>query len=307
MTGRAIAFYGVCLIVMGAGWGATQPLTKIAVSTGYGHFGLVFWQMVIGAALMALVCALRREPLRLDRAALRLYLVLALIGTVLPNTVSYQVAVFLPAGIMSLLLSVVPMFAFVIALGMGNDHFRWRRVFGLVFGLFGVLMIVAPAVDMGQPIPVFWAALYLVTALFYAFEGNYVAKWGTLGLSAFQVMLGASLTGAVLVAPVVWATGQYIAPDWPLPEAQLALLAASVIHVLVYSAYVWLVGQAGAVFAVQVSYLVTGFGLIWARIILGEEYAPTLWIALAVMFAGMYFVQPRPRATLAALGTTGDT
>jgi drug/metabolite transporter (DMT)-like permease len=130
---------------------------------------------------------------------------------------------------------------------------------------------------------------------------------GHLGAQPFQVMLGASLTGAVLVAPVVWATGQYIAPDWPLPEAQLALLAASVIHVLVYSAYVWLVGQAGAVFAVQVSYLVTGFGLIWARIILGEEYAPTLWIALAVMFAGMYFVQPRPRATLAALGTTGDT
>jgi drug/metabolite transporter (DMT)-like permease len=190
VTGRAIAFYGVCLIVMGAGWGATQPLTKIAVSTGYGHFGLVFWQMVIGAALMALVCALRREPLRLDRAALRLYLVLALIGTVLPNTVSYQVAVFLPAGIMSLLLSVVPMFAFVIALGMGNDHFRWRRVFGLVFGLFGVLMIVAPAVDMGQPIPVFWAALYLVTALFYAFEGNYVAKWGTLGLSPFRSCWG---------------------------------------------------------------------------------------------------------------------
>ncbi|NNK16680.1 MAG: EamA/RhaT family transporter, partial [Sulfitobacter sp.] len=41
MTSREIAFFSFCLVLMGAGWGATQPMTKIAVSTGYGHFGLV--------------------------------------------------------------------------------------------------------------------------------------------------------------------------------------------------------------------------------------------------------------------------
>lgn len=307
MTRREVFVYTAFLVLMGAGWGITQPLTKIAVSTGYGHFGLLFWQLLIGAALMGFICAVRRVGLPLTFSFLRLYLILALIGAVLPNSISYQAAVFLPAGIMALLISTVPMFAFLIALLLGNDHFRWRRLIGLGFGLFGVLLIVAPAVDLGQHIPVGWSALYLVTALFYAFEGNYVNKWGTQGLDPFQIMLGASLTGLVLVTPFAITSGQFIAPAWPLTTPQIALVAGSVVHVFVYASYVWLVGRAGAVFAVQVSYLVTGFGLIWAKLILDEAYAPLIWLALAAMFVGMYFVQPRPKVALAADGPIGET
>jgi drug/metabolite transporter (DMT)-like permease len=39
---------------------------------------------------------------------------------------------------------------------------------------------------------------------------------------------------------------------------------------VVYAGYVWLVGRAGAVFAAQVAYLVTLFGVFWAMLILGE-------------------------------------
>lgn len=295
MTSREIAFFTCCLVIMGAGWGASQPMTKLAVSTGYGPFGLLFWQTAIGAALMWMVCAVRRRPLPLNGPALRLYVILALIGALLPNAISYRAAVHLPAGIMSLLLSVVPMFAFVIALALGSERFRWRRLIGLCFGLLGVLIIVAPAVEIGQAVPTGWALIYLLTALFYAFEGNFIAKWGTMGLDAFQVMLGASLMGLIMVTPVMLFTGQMIWPQLPLPLPQLALVGSCVIHAFVYTAYVWLAGRAGAVFTVQVSYLVTGFGLIWAWLMLGEAYAATIWLALGAMFVGMYLVQPRPK------------
>ena len=281
---------------MGAGWGLSQPLTKIAVSTGYGHFGLVFWQLIIGAMLMAALCLVRRSPLPLTAPTVRLYLIIALIGTVFPNTLSYQAAVHLPACIMSLLLSIIPMFAFVIALLLGNDQFAFRRLVGLIIGLFGALLIIAPAVDLGQPVPVFWAGVYLVTALFYAFEGNYVARWGTAGLDAFQVMLGSSLVGMVVITPLMLGSGQYVTPLWPLPLAQQAFIGSAIVHVLVYATYVWLVTRAGAVFAAQVSYLVTGFGLLWAWIILAEGYASTIWFTLAVMFFGMYLVRPQAKA-----------
>ncbi|GLQ27281.1 DMT family transporter [Sulfitobacter pacificus] len=295
MTSREIAFFTCCLVIMGAGWGATQPMTKLAVSTGYGPFWLLFWQTAIGAALMGMVCTVRRRPLPLSGSALRLYVILALIGALLPNAISYRAAVHLPAGIMSLLLSVVPMFAFVIALALGSERFRWRRLIGLCFGLLGVLIIVAPAVEIGQAVPTGWALIYLLTALFYAFEGNFIAKWGTMGLDAFQVMLGASLMGLIMVTPVMLFTGQMIWPQLPLPLPQLALVGSCVIHAFVYTAYVWLAGRAGAVFTVQVSYLVTGFGLIWAWLMLGEAYAATIWLALGAMFVGMYLVQPRPK------------
>jgi drug/metabolite transporter (DMT)-like permease len=298
LTRREIFLFSGFLVLMGAGWGATQPLTKIAVSTGYGPFGLLVWQQVLGAVLMAVVCIIRRTGLPRHTGALRAYLVIALIGAVLPNTLSYQAAVHLPAGIMSLLLSVIPMFAFCIALMLGTDAFAWRRLGGLCFGLIGVLIIIVPSVDLGEAVPVGWAAIYLVVAMFYAFEGNYVARWGVADLDPFQLMLGASLVGLVIVVPLMLATGQTVVPLWPLPNAQLALVASSVVHVLVYASYVWLVGRAGAVFAVQVSYMVTGFGLFWAWLVLGEAFSHAIWLALVMMFAGMYLVQPRPKALL---------
>ena len=84
-------------------------------------------------------------------------------------------------------------------------------------------------------------------------------------------------------------------------------MAASLIHVTVYTLYVWMVGKAGPIFAVQVSYLVTGFGVIWAMLILGESYSGWIWAAMGVMAIGMFLVQPRLQAkALAAPGETGE-
>ena len=138
----------------------------------------------------------------------------------------------------------------------------------------------------------------LIAGLCYALEGNVVAKWGTAGLDAVQVLFGASLVGAIAILPVALVTGQFIIPSDLTGSPGQALIVASVAHVLVYSGYVWLVGRAGPVFTVQVSYLVTGFGILWAKIILSEAYPPAVWGALALMFAGMYLVQPRPKQAL---------
>lgn len=307
MTRREVVGYMLFLALLGAGWGITQPLTKIAVSTGYQHFGLVFWQLFIGAVVMALICLPRGIRLPVYPSALRLYLIIAMIGTILPNSASFQAAVHLPAGILSLLLSMVPMWAFPIALAMGNDTFAWRRLLGLVCGLIGVLLIVVPGTDLSLDLPVLWIFVGMISGVFYAFEGNFVARWGTGGLSAFQVLWGASVLGAILMMPVAWGTGQFIDPRVDFGAPEWSFLATSVIHVFVYAGYVGLVGRAGAVFAVQVSYLVTGFGIIWAKLILSEAYAPLIWAALGAMFLGMYLVQPRPKVVLAEAGAIGET
>jgi drug/metabolite transporter (DMT)-like permease len=50
------------------------------------------------------------------------------------------------------------------------------------------------------------------------------------------------------------------------------------------------------VFASQVSYIVTGSGVIWAMVILDERFSSWIWAALAVMLLGLALVSPRPRA-----------
>ncbi|MDW3222701.1 MAG: DMT family transporter [Paracoccaceae bacterium] len=298
LSTREVLVCAATLVVMGAGWGLTQPLAKIAVSTGYKHFGLIFWQLFIGAALMACFCAVRGTQLPRGRKQISICLMVAVFGTMIPNTTSYQAIVHLPSGIVSILLSMVPMWAFAIALLMGLDQFSGRRAFGLFLGFCGVFLIAVPGASMLN-IAVFWVIIALVSGLCYGLEGNLVAKFGTAGMDPFQVLYGASLMGAIIMLPVAILSGQWIPVAAAMTHEGQALILASLIHVIVYAGYVWMVGRAGSVFAVQVSYLVTGFGVLWAKLILDEAYSGGVWVAMLLMFAGMYLVQPRPKATLA--------
>ncbi len=115
-----------------------------------------------------------------------------------------------------------------------------------------------------------------------------------------QALLGASLVGIVLTAPLAVLSGTWIPPHADLTGPDIALILSSAIHALAYAGYVWLVGRSGSVFAAQVSYLVTAFGIFWAMLILSESYSGWIWLALAVIFAGLFLVQPRPATALAA-------
>ncbi|WP_343081180.1 DMT family transporter [Ostreiculturibacter nitratireducens] len=299
----------LALLCIGAGWGFTQPLAKIAVSEGYRGFGIIVWQFAIGVFVLGVITALRGRRLPLGRAPLALYAVVALIGTVLPNAASYQAAVYLPAGIISICISLVPILAFPVALLMRLDRFGWVRFTGLVLGLTGVLMIVVPGSSLPDRAMLAAVPLALIAPLCYAFEGNIVAKWGTFGMDPIQVLLGASVVGILFAVPLAFVTGQWITPPAVFRAPDWAIVVSSAIHAFAYAAYVGMVGRAGPVFAVQVAYLVTGFGVLWAMAILGEAYSGWIWASLALMFAGMFLVQPRKirRAAAAALVPPGPS
>jgi drug/metabolite transporter (DMT)-like permease len=283
------------LVILGVGWGSTQSLGKIATSTGHQPFGLIFWQLVVGALALGAVSAVRRKGLVLTRPALRFYVVIAFIGTIIPNATFYASVVHLPAGIMSILIATVPLIAFPMALAVGIDRLSLSRVAGLGLGILGVALIASPG---GAEVDLVWVAIAMVGPLFYAIEANWVALNGTAGMDAVQAMFGVSLVGAVLVAPIALGTGQWVDP-FPPGRPEAALVISSVVHALVYASYVWLAGKAGSVFASQTAYLVTGTGVIWAMVLLGERFEPVVWLALAVMLAGVALVQPRERAARA--------
>ena len=296
MTRPAFAGRGALLVLLcliGAGWGLTQPLTKIAVSTGHHPLGLVFWQLLIGAGLLTAINLIRQRRLRWDRRAIAVYLFIALVGTILPNSASYRAAAHLPSGIMSVVIATVPMIAFPMAIALRTDRFSLRRLAGLTLGIVGVALIALPGESLPDPAMVAFIPLALVAPTFYAFEGNAVAKWGTDGIDPLQVLQGASVVGVVLMLPVATLSGHFINPLDGIGGPEQALIGLSMIHALVYSGYVWLVGRAGAVFASQVSYLVTGFGVMWAMMLLQERYSGLVWIALVVILAGVALVQPR--------------
>ena len=287
------------LIWLGVGWGSTHPLGKIATETGHGPFGLIFWQQVVMVAVLGAIALVRRKGMALTAPALRFYVIVAVLGTLIPNGTFYFSVAHLPAGIMSIIIATVPMLAFPMALALGMDRFSAGRLAGLALGLAGVALLAAPGAALPDAAMVWVLPIALIGPLFYAIEATYVAHRGTQGMDALQAMLGASLTGLALCLPVMLVTGQGYSP-LPLGRDDAALALSSALHALLYATYVWLAATAGSVFAAQSSYLVTGAGMIWAIMLLGERPSGMMWLALAVMLAGLALVQPLGRKAVEA-------
>lgn len=284
------------LVLLGAGWGLTLPLAKIAVAGGYRAWGILFWQQVIVAAVLLAVLVGRGALPRSTPRRLGFFALIAGLGTLLPNGASLTAAIHLPAGVMSIVISMVPILAWPVAMALGQDRFGPGRAAGLALGLAGVALLVLPRGSLPDPAMVAFVPLALVAPLCYAFEGNLIARFGTAGLDPVQLLFGASLIGAAAVLPLAAASGTFIDPRPPWGTADAAVLLSSVIHAVVYATYFWTVRRAGSVFAAQVAYLVTGFGVLWSILLLAEVYSGWVWAAMALILVGMALVQPRAAA-----------
>lgn len=300
MTAQSRPIFAV-LIATGVAWGLTMPFSKIVVMSGYRHFGIIFWQQIVCAAILLVWLALRRRPLLLTAPALNRYVFVALFGTILPNAGSYIAQERLDAGLVSVCFALIPMMALPLALAVRLERPEPLRFLGILAGMTGILLIALPDASLPDPTALPFVTLALAAAFCYAIEGVGLGKLGSAGLDPIQLLAGAAVTSLFFALPLSLATGSWITPGQGALGIDAALVAVAAIHTLCYAGYIWMVGRGGAVFAAQVSYIVTGSGVVWSMILLGERYSLWIWMAMSVVFIGLFLVQPRPvRGTPAA-------
>jgi len=280
-------------MLMGLAWGAVFPVTKVALTAGYQPFGIMFWQSAIAVVLSGIGILLRRKPFMLSREAFGLYLGIAMFGAVLPNYFSFTANAALPAGVLSIIIALVPLFSMPMALLLGFEKLSLIRTLGAACGAVAVLLLIGPSTSLPDPAMATFVLLGLLAPLFYGMEGNFLIWYGARGLDPLQILFGATLISLVVALVLALTLGQYASPlrVWSWPE--WAIVVSSILNWAAYIGYVWLIGRAGPVFASQVAYMVTGWGVIWSMVLLGERYSLWVWGAFGLMLLGIALVRPR--------------
>lgn len=291
MTRQFSAF--ATLFGLGIAWGATVPLTKIAVSTGYQPLGLIFWQFVMGILILGPIAFARGQRLALSRNNLIYVFLLCLVGTVLPESFFYLSAYHLPAGVMSIVIAAAPMFALSIALVLKMESLSLMRTLGVLAGAVAVVMLVAPETSLPDSEKAIYVLVALVAPLGYGLEANYIAVKAPKDLDAVGTLLMVSIVGVLVIGPAAYVSGSWVDLSVPWNAPEWALVASGILHIFAYTGYIWLVGVAGAVFASQIGYIVTISGVFISAIALNESYSSWVWAALGLMLAGLALVQPR--------------
>ncbi|MEL6196306.1 MAG: DMT family transporter [Pseudomonadota bacterium] len=280
------------LFAVGLSWGLTQFFMKGAMTGGYHPIGAAFWQAAIGAVVAgaALLATGRKLPLSRHHAAF--YAACGLLGTALPAALSFEAIRHLPVGIQSLVISMVPILTVAMALGLRIERAEARRVGGVLLGFAAVALIVVPDSSLPDPALAVFVLLPLVSATCYALENIVIAKFRPPGVDALQIGCGLLWAAVIMLAPIVLIGGFETMPQ-RLDSATVQLFAVTVFNIIAYLGFVWLIGHGGPVFASQVGYIVTATGVLSGVVFLGERHGLTLWLAMALLFAGVALVSPR--------------
>jgi len=224
---------------------------------------------------------------------LRFYLIIAFIGTLLPNSFSYMAIRELPAGIISVIIATVPIVSLAVALIARIERFQPIRLAGIVCGVSALLLLAMPDVNLNESISWKWLAIALIAPICYGIEGNFVAVKSPVDLAAIPTLFGASVIGMFIIGPIAWFGGYWVSmsQEWQAPE--WSILGSALGHLVAYAGYLWLAPRAGAVFTSQIAYVVTLTGVFVSMIALGENYGWLMYIAVAMMLVGVSLVRPK--------------
>ncbi|MEL7273372.1 MAG: DMT family transporter [Pseudomonadota bacterium] len=282
----------VILIALGVLWGLSIPLTKLAVSTGHHALGMLWWQFAVSFVCLLPLVIVRRSNVVVDGPHLVFFMVVAAIGTLVPNFLSFVTYAQLPGSIMALLIALVPLCALMVALVLRLERFSAIRLGGVLLGFVAVALIIIPDSALPDPSKVIWVFVGLLAPLCYGIEGNYLTLRQPADTGPIATLFAGSIIGLIILTPTVLWTGTGIDMTGSLGLAEWALVGTSIIHVVAYAGYIWIVGQTGPVFASLVGYVVTPAGMILSIVLLGEAPSPYIWLALGLILMAITLVRP---------------
>lgn len=269
------------LTLLAALWGASFLFMRIAVPE-FGALALIELRVAIAAlCLLPLLVAGRAtagwsphwQPVA----------TLGLVNSAIPFSLLAYATFQLGAGFSAIVNASSPLFAGLIAWLWLGDRIGPLRIFGIVTGFAGVVVLVSdrlgPRVDN--------ATLAIGAALLAAFCYGYSVNYSRARLSRVSpssIAAGSQLAAALALLPLA---------IWTWPDAELSLRAWAAVIVMgvactgiAYLLYFRLIANIGPARAITVTYLVPLFAVIWGVLFIDETVTPSMLLGMVVILGG---------------------
>jgi drug/metabolite transporter (DMT)-like permease len=249
-------------------------------------------RLLIAAAILALITKALGHSLRLTRKDLLASLAIGIaLHAFYLGGVWQAIAEGSPAGIASVITSLQPVLVSLIAIRLLGEHLTRNQLIGLVLGLLGVFMVLAPAFSKAGEMTVI-ALILLIFALSGSTSATLMQK--KIGHS---IPLLAGTTYQFLVAGVIlgiysFATGK-TAMNWNLESALAMSWAVVVTSLVAILMLLWMLTRGSAARVSSLLYLVPPMTAIQALILFGEKLNPQAIIGIAMTALGVALVQKR--------------
>ena len=290
------------LIFLGSSWGLYFSMLKIAVLSGISYTGILILATVgVALGMSAIAIARRRKPEFKPRHHL-FYLVCALTGYLIPMVVELFVIEHMPAGLLTLIVSIVPLATLLLAWLMKTDIINLPRVAGILVGAIAIFAILLPDAHFSAAVAWRWLLLALIVPVCYSVHHNFTARCWPVGSDSYQVACGEALYAAGLL--IIFAGFNW---QWQDVESwnrgHSAILFMALISLIDIYIYFELIRIKGPIYTSHANYIMVVSGVIWGMLIFDERPSSMMWFSAFLLVASLYLVsQARPGKQAASAG-----
>lgn len=274
------------ILIAGSLWGLNTSMVAVASRGGFTSFEVAFYQALLAFFLLQVAGYMMGERIKLSWGLAWSALACGILGLTLPNLLFYAAASEVPASVLSLCISTIPVFTGIMAYFLGIDTLSPRRIIAIGVGFLAILILIAPGFE-GRSVPLNfgYVGMALLAAFFYALSFiimSYFLRDCDFPLCFTSLIFG--ISGLVLF-PVTFDVNVVERLDWN--AATFGLFAVGPFIAIAHSFYVFALMRGGAVQASFATIIATTMGVFWGMIVLGESNSINVWISLAMILVAL--------------------
>jgi drug/metabolite transporter (DMT)-like permease len=279
----------ILLLFLGSSWGLYFSMLKIAVLSGISYAGILTLTTVGVAIGMCAIALLRRRKPEFRARHNLFYLVCALTGYLVPMVAELLVIAHMPAGVLTLIVSMAPLVTLLVAWLVKTDHINPSRVGGILVGAFAIFAILLPDAHLGESVAWRWLLLAMLVPVSYALHHNFTARFWPDGSDSYQVACGEAIFGAALLLA-------FSAFHWQWQDIEgwnrghSAILFMATISLVDIYIYFELIRLKGPIYTSHANYFMVVSGVAWGMLLFGERPSSWMWFSAALLIASLYLV-----------------
>jgi len=274
----------VLLLSLVALWGTSFLGIKVSLQS-FTPDQVVVLRLAIGAIVLIAFMLARGKRLPTKPIAWAHFMLLGLVGNVLPFWFIAQGQVFVTSGMAGLLMAIMPLMTLILAhFFITGENLNRNKLLGFVFGISGIVLILGPTI-LGSENSLIGCLLVLSAAVLYAANSIIARRLPT--YSSAVVSTGVVICAA-LISLIIWPS--VLGIDWhQVPNLALFTIVWLGIFPTGVAAIIFfvLIRRAGPTFLSNINYLIPLVAYFMGALVLGELVVWHDMIALLAILFGI--------------------
>ncbi|KZL19376.1 EamA-like transporter family protein [Pseudovibrio axinellae] len=274
------------IVAIGVFVGVSYTLSKVAIQANIGPLTALFWQLLVATLLLFVLGFLSGQRLQVTRHHLIYYIGSGLLGISLPALVAYTVLEHISTGLYSVLITLSPLFTFVITASVERKMLPIYRLWGIIIGLVGISFATLGGIGKMDSQPI-WIVLAILGPLLLAMGNVFRSRSYPQSGEPIMIAAGTLLSQLILCLPFVVASGMQANFVSPTPYELTPVLGVGLITAISYVLTFEVQRRTDGVTFAQVGYFATLSGIGMGAVAFGEPIGLALFAALIILFLGL--------------------